>query len=737
MLGSCLLFALTASKAHDALSDVNLGDTPGPKFDVLSSRGGLGLFCLGGATGAGLDGVMCGQEERLGSVSGHEDFWKCPLLMEINDFSGRGAVNPSLGPTIKYAKPSNPGWDEEVLGGGAEFYPYKVERGDPDFQAQTNQKSYPYIDSICGQGADIGQDHGGGKMVNSDPDLDDFKSAQRECADHLLHLLWWVHQFDHLFPHRFKKPRLHTVPSRKTLKKAGSFWLIPLASAVVLLFYHKRPCESADSQCPKCGLPSTTQHQEACRHRWFNMGFCDDLYCPEGEIWRCLNCRLWFCDGPCNRFGTQRPPLLNHIQEATVSALEHTMELLVRHDVPWEVILILLKLATADAVTCRTCFDQVTGCTGGDACPFLTTAAANGVLLIGGAVAAGAATALVARDIFPLRFTRVLHRGILDSLLLVGRRPPPGTPVDISALTTAQLSDPVSTAGVELDTLLQEVASRLAAAGTQMEISRLNAITTNLTARRKLHSGAQGAVDLGDGTSTIVGVYRYCVVLALRIVRTKHTDVAVVTEGEKAGSEAEGSSSRAVPPAKLSRPVSMAEFSAVLTVWTMLLAGLGVAPLLVSGAFLMDVVYDHINENTVSWQTAFELFLVYLEEVERTPGDEINLTNVYNRGAQDTFMRRARERTPKASLSDKERDIFRTDGVEWNGSWNRKSASTCITFNLGNKKHPASSLNERGGCKFNHACDQWVSDKGPHGRCGGDHPRVKCDNPNKCDKELK
>ena len=483
--------------------------------------------------------------------------------------------------------------------------------------------------------------------------------------------------------------------------------------------------------------PPTNLDTRGCPHSWFELGFCDDLSCGDGTIWRCARCGVWYCDGPCERQGYGQPPLLDVVGEATRYYALQLIHLVRVGNFPWRTVLFLANLAFGEAVTCRTCFDQIGGCTGGANCPLITTSTANGAILAG--IAAGTATVLVARDIFPLRFTRVLHRGILDSLLVVGRRPPPGTPVDIGSLSTAQLSDPVATAGVELDSMLQEVGTRLAAATSQLEVSRLNAITTNLTARQKLTSGAKGAVDLGDGTSTIVGVYRYCVVLALRIVRTKPTDVTVVTDGERAGSSDDGA--RGVPPAKLSRPASESEFFGMLTVWTMLLAGLGVAPVLVSGVFLMDVVYTPLQEGTITWLTAFELFLVYLEEVEREAGDDVNLSNVYQRGAQDTFLMRARERAPK---SGKEKNrIFRPGdddegaATEWNGSWNRKAKACCITFNLGNKKHPASALNERGGCKYNHVCDHWVDDKGPGGTCGGDHPRVKCSNPHKCDKELK
>ena len=36
----------------------------------------------------------------------------------------------------------------------------------------------------------------------------------------------------------------------------------------------------------------------------------------------------------------------------------------------------------------------------------------------------------------------------------------------------------------------------------------------------------------------------------------------------------------------------------------------------------------------------------------------------------------------------------------------------------------------------NHICDHYVTDKGPKGQCGGKHPRIKCNNPNKCDKPV-
>ena len=394
--------------------------------------------------------------------------------------------------------------------------------------------------------------------------------------------------------------------------------------------------------------------------------------------------------------------------------------------------LLLICLPTTAAVTCRTCFDQVPGCTGGNACPFVATTAQNGMLL--GGVAAATATTIVARNVFPLRFMRILTRGVLDSLLIIGRRPPPGTAVDLTALTNAQLADSLMTSGAEPASILDEVTTRLAAATTQMEIARLNAMCTAITSKQRLKPGAHGAVASGDGTAELVGIYRYCAVLAGKVVRTRISQVASVLPPDLAEGDTQY---KAVPPEKIVKPKSMAEFGDILMTWTMLLSGLGIASILVSGAFLREVVYDTIDYGTLAWEGAFELWLVYLEEVERTAGDEVNLANVYNRGAQDTMIKRAMERLPKTPTG-----IFRGGGggsngdggeeTKWNGSFNTKAAGSCLTFNLGKKQHPANCLNEKGGCKYNHVCDAYVGDKGPKGRCGSDkHGRSNCDNPAK------
>ena len=57
---------------------------------------------------------------------------------------------------------------------------------------------------------------------------------------------------------------------------------------------------------------------------------------------------------------------------------------------------------------------------------------------------------------------------------------------------------------------------------------------------------------------------------------------------------------------------------------------------------------------------------------------------------------------------------------------NKSSSKGCVSWNLG-KPHQAKHVDDSGMCRFRHACDQFVSDKGPGGQCLGSHKRKDCD----------
>ena len=91
------------------------------------------------------------------------------------------------------------------------------------------------------------------------------------------------------------------------------------------------------------------------------------------------------------------------------------------------------------------------------------------------------------------------------------------------------------------------------------------------------------------------------------------------------------------------------------------------------------------------------------------------------------------------------KDDSEPDTVTWNGKWSTgNKCKYCPAFNNehATKKgessdHSKNNLKQCGTCKGKHLCFKWVDDKGAWGRCEGDHPGFKCDNPRKCDEPLK
>ena len=184
----------------------------------------------------------------------------------------------------------------------------------------------------------------------------------------------------------------------------------------------------------------------------------------------------------------------------------------------------------------------------------------------------------------------------------------------------------------------------------------------------------------------------------------------------------------------------------------MVCAACGLAHVLTSTAFLRDVVYDTILKLKEPWQVAHELFLVYLERVENCADRSLTLFNVFSNGAHDSLMVKAKDRAKRAFTGAwPTNGIFREGGrrpggedgekgggLRWNGAFNRDpNAKCCITFNMGRKNHPDSCLDSKGACRFAHACDKFVTDKGPGGICRSTkHHRGSCDNPNRCENAV-
>ena len=89
-----------------------------------------------------------------------------------------------------------------------------------------------------------------------------------------------------------------------------------------------------------------------------------------------------------------------------------------------------------EAVTCHTCFDQISGCAGGAACLFATRTAANTTGLVAGAGAVVTVAALL-----PLSYIRHLPSQVLRTLTAIARRPANGAPRDLGPMSLTDLQN--------------------------------------------------------------------------------------------------------------------------------------------------------------------------------------------------------------------------------------------------------------------------------------------------------
>ena len=197
---------------------------------------------------------------------------------------------------------------------------------------------------------------------------------------------------------------------------------------------------------------------------------------------------------------------------------------------------------------------------------------------------------------------------------------------------------------------------------------------------------------------------------------------------------------------KLLRPLNYYQFSQALQLFMLYGVQLAIFPFAAMSEFLLYVVHDTINKRGRPWQFAQELMLVMLKRIDDA-GDlkKLNLLNIVNEAHLNTVYEEAMESAKyfyptifRAYPGKGEEDVCPVAGapaedeIKYNGKWTR-GAGPCSAYNTGGK-HGKRVLTAEGKCKYDHVCDQWVTDKGPKGRClSAKHKRGECDNPNKCD----
>ena len=378
----------------------------------------------------------------------------------------------------------------------------------------------------------------------------------------------------------------------------------------------------------------------------------------------------------------------------------------------------LTYLGTAEAV-CPHCKDSIMGCPGGAACPTLVDTAANAAIFSDKLVARTPKVTQLLTPELSLYFSRT----VCEALVGIACAPAPGTEIDFTdaAYTTARAVFRAACLGhcttAEASQILQH---RLEEASEAIDVDKIRG------ALESLKIGASDIVRNTQGWLTFV--WGRC----SAAVMSHNADVARL-ESDK--------SKTAVMTATVVHPESEWQFFAMLQYFISIMVALGVSSYYVISRFVDDTVYNTLRMGE-SWKLAYSLMRVYHKEIDRDTTGTVHMGNVYRRGGQDTYLSMARKeeeaffrtragtaREPRES-GDKDTKVIKP-----NGRYN-KDGAPCKDFNLG---HPCKRLEADGTCKFNHVCDQFVTDKGPGGRCLGKHPRCQCDQPadKRCKQPLK
>ena len=396
-------------------------------------------------------------------------------------------------------------------------------------------------------------------------------------------------------------------------------------------------------------------------------------------------------------------------------------------------LLILANLSGVFAVTCRHCYDQIEGCTGGDNCPLLTGVTANAAVL---GAAVGSTLVFKVTQMLPRPYLRICTRAVLDTIKSVFKRPLVAGQEDLSSMSIEALARAVKEGTSPRSDVLMAVmqlAAQVDADDSPETRSQQRKIDHLISIIRELNA-CQSKGESPSRTPETVGVLALIWALAGKISdHSSEAKASVSLTDSKDGDSVVTKLSE-----KQRRSKSMEECSERISAFTAICHALGIANVLLTTQFFREVFYDTILRDKQPWQLAHELVLVYLEDIDQST--TLTLGNVFASGAQDTRLKRA----AAECLQHYKLDIFRpgpggpaqgstSETVKHNGKFTKTSKQVCHSFNFGK---PCTHLLTDGTCKFNHICNHWVSDRGPKGRCGGNHPQAKCDNPNKCDSPV-
>ena len=393
--------------------------------------------------------------------------------------------------------------------------------------------------------------------------------------------------------------------------------------------------------------------------------------------------------------------------------------------------MVVCTLVTEVGAVCPGCFGNIASCTydTDGKCPTIDTMTTNANVVAG--VASITATAVTLTGIISTRFLRMFTRAHLQAVLQLVRRPAPGTIFEIakdtkiSAILTA-----VSAGQVTMEQAAIAYAGFIDDSTDEDERALLTNKFKILTATKDLKSFATGSTTVSES-----GVYSWLYGKITHFVAERGMQVHVDTCESS-------TTSTTVLTTSIKRTKESTDFFESLNLFIMFATALGLCGSVALTEFLEFTVYDTIRMRGYDWRVAHELFVVMLRRIEDSGGKltfvncmaESHLSTVLDEALMSAkhyygaaFFRQNAEgaRSRNGNPDDKDKVDHCT-----NGKFTATAKECCPHWNMG-MPHPLSAVTENGVCKRNHVCDAFVSNKGPGGKCMGNHRRDACDNPHR------
>ena len=395
-----------------------------------------------------------------------------------------------------------------------------------------------------------------------------------------------------------------------------------------------------------------------------------------------------------------------------------------------------------EAANCPHCSGNFASCkwAATSTCPTVTVVATNA-----GIIAGTAAGVLTLSSIVKAKFLRAFSKTSLSSLLTLFSRPAPGTPFVITAATKgSEVLSAVSFGQISVESALFQLSDLYEDASDDSARLLLKGRMESLKVLRP-RVDQEGE----DFMPISLGIYSFIwAKVSEYVMNQSHLDrVSIDTR------DARGGASSSSFTARIFRPRQFSEYAEMINMFTMICHGLAVASCMLLTEFFATAVYEGIRLRGDTWQLSHEIMLIMFRRVEDSDG-RITLGSVFDDVYLNSIVEEAKTRVSTffrpgtGNAHDDTTDTKPTGtGVHYNGKFT-STGRPCPHFNREDPKkpgmsaaHPADSLKPDGTCKFNHVCNKWVSDKGKNGRClctagTGNHPRFKCDNPNRCDEAV-